>query len=140
LTAGMMPFSGGVRSKNTRRKMKPSTSVAERVGGLVTAQNHGLKYLALAAGLYLSAVTVTSVFSHDHDSFRRPDVPPRHADEILAMCRHLRQTPGPPEDFLSRTASDRYVPGTVPILIKNATIWVGRGQETLPETDIILDK
>ena len=56
------------------------------------------------------------------------------------MCRHLRQTPGPPEHFLSRTESDRYVPGTLPIFIKNATIWVGRGQEPLTGTDLILDK
>ena len=119
--------------------MKPSTTVAQRVGGLVTAQNHVLKYLALAAGLYLSSVIITSVLSPDN-SFKRPHAPPPYADEILAMCRQLRQTPGPPEDFLSRTESDRYVPGTPPIFIKNATIWVGRGQEALTGTDIILDK
>jgi hypothetical protein len=56
------------------------------------------------------------------------------------MCEHIQQIPCPPEDFLSRTESDRYVPGTLPIFIKNATIWVGRGQEPLEATDIILDK
>ena len=121
------------------RKMKPSTSVAERVGGPVTAQSYGFKYLALAAGLYLSAVALTSVFSHDN-SLKKPHVPSPHSDKILAMCQHLRQTPGPPEDFLNRTESDRYVLGTIPIFIKNATIWAGRGQETLVGTDIILDK
>lgn len=119
--------------------MKPSTSVAARVSQLITAQNHGLKYLALAAGLYLSTVIVASVFSHDN-LYKRPHVPPPDADEILAMCQHLHQTPRPPEEFLSRTESDRYVPGTLPIFIKNATIWVGRGQEPLAGTDIILDK
>ena len=119
--------------------MKPSTSVAARVSQLITTQNHALKYLALAAGLYLSTVIVASVFSHDN-LYKRPHVPPPDADEILAMCQHLHQTPRPPEDFLSRTESDRYVPGTLPIFIKNATIWVGRGQEPLAGTDIILDK
>ena len=119
--------------------MKSSTSAAERVGGLITAQNHVFKYLALAAGLYLSTVVVTSSFSH-HNSSKSPHVPSPHADEILAMCQQLHQTPGPPEDFLSRKESDRYVPGTLPIFIKNATIWVGRDQETLAGADITLDK
>jgi len=119
--------------------MKSSTSVAARVGELITTQNHVLKYLALAAGLYLSTVIVTSTFSHDN-SYKRPHVPPPGAEEILAMCQHIRQVPGPPEDFLSRTESDRYDLGTLPIFIKNATIWVGRGQEPLTGTDIILDK
>jgi len=119
--------------------MKSSTSVAVRVGELITAQNRALRYLALAAGLYLTAVIVTSAFSHDN-SHKKPHAPPPDADEILAMCEHLHQIPSPPEDFLSRTESDRYVPGTLPILIKNATIWVGTGQEPLIATDIILDK
>lgn len=119
--------------------MKFSMSVAARVRELIAAQNHALKYLALAAGLYLSTVIVTSTFFHDN-SYRRRHAPPPDADEILAMCQHLHQTPGPPENFLSRTKSDRYVPGTLPIFIKNATIWVGTGQEPLVATDIILDK
>ena len=119
--------------------MKSSTSVAARVRELVTAQNHVLKYLALVAGLYLSTVIVARTFSHD-SSFKGRHVPPPDADEILGMCQHLQQTPGPPEDFFSRTESDRYVPGTLPILITNATIWVGRGKEPLVGTDIILDK
>jgi hypothetical protein len=120
-------------------KMKSSTSVAARVGGLITAQNHVLKYIALAACIYLSTVIVTSAFSHDH-SYKKRHAPPPDADEVLEMCQHLHQTPGPPEDFLNRAESDRYVPGTLPIFIKNATIWVGRGEEPLAGTDIILDK
>ena len=119
--------------------MKSSTSVAARVRELITAQNRVLKYLALVAGLYLSTVIVASAFSHDN-SHKGRHVPPPDADEILGMCQHLQQTPGPPEEFFSRTESDRYVPGTLPILITNATIWVGKGQEPLAGTDIILDK
>lgn len=119
--------------------MKSPTTVAKRVGGLITEQNRVLKCLALAAGLYLSSIILTSALSLDNP-FKPPHAPPPDADEILAICRHLHQTPGPPEDFLSRTESDRNVPGTSPIFIKNATIWVGRGQEPLTGTDIILDK
>jgi hypothetical protein len=100
-------------------------SVAERAGGLITAQTHFLKYLALAAGLYLSTVALTSVLFYHNPSFRRPHVPPPHADGILAMCQHLQQIPGPPENFLSRTESDRYLPGTLPIFIKDYLGWQG---------------
>ena len=93
--------------------MKSSTSVAERVGGLNTTQGHVVEYLALATGLYLSTVMAASVFSH-YNSLTRSHVPPADADEILAVCQRFLQTPGPPEDFLSRTESDDYVPGTLP--------------------------
>ena len=119
--------------------MRSSMLVAARVRELITAQNHVLKYLALVAGLYLSTVIVASNFSHDN-WYKGRHVPPPDAEEILGMCQHLQQTPGLPGDLFSRTESDRYVPGTLPILIKNATLWAGRGHEPLSRTDIILDK
>ena len=102
------------------RKMKSSTSVAERVGGLNTTQGHVIEYLALATGLYLSTVIVASVFSH-HNLLTRSHVPPADADEILAMCQPFLQTLGPPEDFLSCTESDFMFLGRSLSLIKNAT-------------------
>lgn len=65
---------------------------------------------------------------------------PLHASEILDKCRLLDTLPGPPPDFNSRTESDRYVPGTKPTLIKNATIWTGRvsGLEVV-KGDLLLD-
>jgi imidazolonepropionase-like amidohydrolase len=47
----------------------------------------------------------------------------------------------PPKDFFSRSESDRYVAGTPPTLIRNATIWTGRfdGHEVV-SGDVLLDK
>ncbi|GJE95448.1 carbohydrate esterase family 9 protein [Phanerochaete sordida] len=63
------------------------------------------------------------------------------AAAAVARCRSLRAKPGPPSDFAKRTQSDRYVPGTKPILIKNAKIWTGEKNGTEVITaDILLDK
>ncbi|KAI0710591.1 carbohydrate esterase family 9 protein [Earliella scabrosa] len=66
---------------------------------------------------------------------------PIHATEILEKCRLLQVPPGPPPDFHARTKSDRFVPGTKPTLITNATIWTG-GQDGLEVVhgDILLDR
>ncbi|KAJ7600764.1 carbohydrate esterase family 9 protein [Mycena floridula] len=53
---------------------------------------------------------------------------PLHAAEILEKCRSLHDVPEPSKGFYSRTKSDRFVPGTRPTLIKNATIWTGGDQ------------
>ncbi|OBZ68120.1 hypothetical protein A0H81_11871 [Grifola frondosa] len=65
---------------------------------------------------------------------------PLHAAEVLDKCRLLDVKAGPPPDFNQRTQSDRFIPGTLPTLIKNATIWTGRvdGLEVL-KGDILLD-
>jgi len=66
---------------------------------------------------------------------------PFNAAQIVEKCRSLNITPGPPNNFHSRSESDRFVPGTRPTLIKNATIWTGRvyGHEIVLG-DILLDK
>lgn len=51
---------------------------------------------------------------------------PINATSILDKCRLLNVKPGVSHNFHRRTQSDRFVPGTPPILIKNATIWTGR--------------
>ncbi|TDL19418.1 carbohydrate esterase family 9 protein [Rickenella mellea] len=58
---------------------------------------------------------------------------PLHASEILDRCRSLNVKPTPHRDFYARTESDRYVPGTLPVLISNATIWTGNhdGRESV---------
>jgi N-acyl-D-aspartate/D-glutamate deacylase len=50
-------------------------------------------------------------------------------------------TPGSPDDFQSRTQSDRFEEGTRPTLIRNATIWTGldEGNEVI-QGDILIDK
>ena len=50
---------------------------------------------------------------------------PFHAREILDKCAASKVPAGPPEDFHSRTVSDRFTPGTPSTLIYNARIWTG---------------
>jgi hypothetical protein len=66
--------------------------------------------------------------------------PPFHAAETMVRCRALRMTPGPANDFHERKESDRFVPGTPPILIRNARIWTGddEGKEVV-KGDVLLD-
>ncbi|KAJ3788928.1 hypothetical protein GGU10DRAFT_409044 [Lentinula aff. detonsa] len=66
---------------------------------------------------------------------------PIDADQIIQKCANLDVIPGPPSDFYARKESDRYVPGTEPTLIKNATIWTGNvdGLEVIAG-DLLLDK
>lgn len=68
---------------------------------------------------------------------------PRHVSELAtARCRQLRLRP---EDHLNsrgvRTQSDRYVPGTQPVLLRRAKIWTGDANGTdLVHGDILMDK
>lgn len=58
-----------------------------------------------------------------------------------ARCRMLNARAGPPLDFAKRTQSDRHVPGTRPVLIKNAKIWTGESNGTdVVQADVLLDK
>ncbi|PVF97469.1 hypothetical protein CPB86DRAFT_423305 [Serendipita vermifera] len=91
----------------------------------------------VAASLFLTA------FVYIHQQRSRTQTfhhRPLRADELLEICASLKITPGPPDDFASRLESDRFVPGTVPTHIKNATIWVGRGEEVYESGDILLDR
>jgi len=60
---------------------------------------------------------------------------------LLQRCRSLNTPAGPPADFHKRTQSDRFSPGTKPIIIKNAKIWTGEdnGRHVM-QGDILLDK
>jgi hypothetical protein len=55
---------------------------------------------------------------------------PFHAKEILDKCAALKVPAGPPKDFHSRTASDRYTPGTPSTIIYNARVWTGEKNGT----------
>ncbi|EIW84617.1 hypothetical protein CONPUDRAFT_134601 [Coniophora puteana RWD-64-598 SS2] len=59
---------------------------------------------------------------------------------ILSRCEYLSTPAGPPSDFAQRTRSDRFVPGTRPVLLRNARIWTGGndGTEVL-EGDVYLE-
>ncbi|KZV83009.1 hypothetical protein EXIGLDRAFT_729044 [Exidia glandulosa HHB12029] len=61
-------------------------------------------------------------------------------EAILARCAALHTPVRPSSDFRTRTTSDRYVPGTRAVLVKNATIW--DGEDVLPgdgRADVFLD-
>ncbi|GAA5986559.1 hypothetical protein JCM5350_001371 [Sporobolomyces pararoseus] len=62
--------------------------------------------------------------------------------QTIDRCEELDLLPDVPDHFYERTASDRFVPGTVPILIRNATVWTGEkeGKEVLYNHDILLDQ
>jgi imidazolonepropionase-like amidohydrolase len=66
---------------------------------------------------------------------------PFDAAEIIDKCNALRALPGPPRNFYERSHSDRFVAGTTPTLLRNATIWTGRvsGNEIV-KGDIFIDK
>ncbi|KAJ7253712.1 carbohydrate esterase family 9 protein [Mycena haematopus] len=71
----------------------------------------------------------------------RSETIPINAQAIVAQCKALHLTPGPSDDFQSRTQSDRFEEGTKPTLIRNATIWTGLadGNEVI-QGDILIDK
>ena len=68
-------------------------------------------------------------------------MPPLYASAIIAKCRHLQIQAGPPQDFHTRTHSDRFEEGTRPVLVTNAKIWTGwkNGTEVI-QGDILMDK
>lgn len=94
-----------------------------------------LTALCLAA----PALLYTSAFSSSFP-FPRPPTP-SHVQDGLRSCRDNAHQPGPPADFGDRTTSDRFVPGTKAVLIRNATIWTGEdmGNEVLESSDLLLD-
>jgi hypothetical protein len=100
--------------------------------------HHSLRiYLLVAISLFFTGILYTHQQSSRTNNLHRR---PHHAEELLETCASLKIIPGPPDDFGSRLKSDRFVPGTVPTYIKNATIWVGRGEEVYESGDILLDR
>ncbi|KAF8217751.1 composite domain of metallo-dependent hydrolase [Mycena galopus ATCC 62051] len=95
-----------------------------------------LTLLLLAASVlsYFSTYLLWPLNSHS-------ETLPIDAQTIIAQCKALHLIPGPPDDFQSRTQSDRFEEGTKPTLIRNATIWTGLddGNEVI-RGDILIDK
>ena len=95
---------------------------------------------ALAATILFSLAAITSLGITTQRISTHTTVP-INAAQIVQHCQALNVLPSPPKDFHLRSESDRYVPGTPPTLIRNATIWTGRasGHEVV-FGDILLDK
>ena len=89
----------------------------------------------------LAILASAHFFLLSHTTYTPAASVPIHAQATLARCRALSDTPGPAFDFHRREASDRFVPGTKPTLIRNARIWTGadNGTEVL-KGDIYLTK
>ena len=61
--------------------------------------------------------------------------------ELRAICKSIRTPAGPPPTCDKRTESDRYVPGTPPVLLRNGMIWTGaRNGTEIVHGDVLLDK
>lgn len=65
---------------------------------------------------------------------------PQNYASLRAHCASLDLKPTLPASFPDRPLSDRFVPGTRPVHIRNATIWTGsdNGREVI-EGDLVLD-
>lgn len=83
--------------------------------------------IILATGFTLTLTTfgTDSLFGHGHHHGHRTSRLPLHAQQILNKCSTLDAKPAPPPDFYERRQSDRFVHGTKPTLIRNATMWTG---------------
>ncbi|KAI0692924.1 composite domain of metallo-dependent hydrolase [Cerioporus squamosus] len=91
----------------------------------------------LLAALQASRVILNHIGENPANSFAHV---PLHASDALSRCRLLELQPGPPPNFHARQRSDRFVPGTRPTLIQNATIWTGgRNGLEVVRGDILLD-
>lgn len=88
----------------------------------------------------LLGIGAYSLYGFSPDSYESAQVP-LNAAHIRRKCEALNRPVMPPKDFFSRSESDRYVAGTPPTLIRNATIWTGRfdGHEVV-SGDVLLDK
>jgi hypothetical protein len=71
----------------------------------------------------------------------QPSPVPAYIKDGMEQCKIIARPPPNPKPFNHRrTESDRFVPGTGDVLLKNATIWTGNddGEEILRENDILL--
>lgn len=96
------------------------------------------RYDLLALTIVSAIFTITHIFSLDAP-------PGLHAhlnrSNVLAQCTALKLPAGPSPDFHKRASSDRFVSGTRPTLIQNASIWTGaKGGTEIVEGDILLDR
>ncbi|KIJ54270.1 hypothetical protein M422DRAFT_154278 [Sphaerobolus stellatus SS14] len=83
---------------------------------------HLLPFITLA----LTSLALVSIsFPAYWSTIARAQKLPINANIILDKCAVLALKPRVPEHFAQREESDRYVPGTPPVLIHNATIWTG---------------
>jgi hypothetical protein len=60
---------------------------------------------------------------------------------IQDQCKYIKTPAGPPPNFYARRQSDRFVPGTKPVLLRNAKLWTGaRNGTEIVFGDVFFDK
>lgn len=101
-------------------------------------------------GFFLCCIVVVQSFRFlaFHDTFVKSksttQVTSDHRrSELRAICEKIRTPAGPPPSFstAARTENDRFVPGTPPVLLRNATIWTGaRNGTEIVYGDVLLDR
>ncbi|KAI0639278.1 carbohydrate esterase family 9 protein [Trametes polyzona] len=101
-------------------------AVAQATGQTRPLRRRLLRFV-VAAVLSVSVAQYLGLVAHLAGAGNNDTVTvPLRAQEYLDKCQLLSVKPGPPADFHTRTHSDRFVPGTPPTLITNASIWTGR--------------
>ena len=97
--------------------------------------------LGLFALCLVSLICTFYWHGHSNNVWSTSQRIPLDAQQILMRCAALRSSPGPPSNFLERSASDRFEEGTPATIIRNAAIWTGEknGTEVI-YGDLLLDK
>ncbi|EIW82936.1 carbohydrate esterase family 9 protein [Coniophora puteana RWD-64-598 SS2] len=90
---------------------------------------------------FLAAAVLTFVTLYQIETYKEEVASPRLLKDI-ARCHYLARPAGPEHDFYSRSHSDRFVPGTRPTLVLNATIWTGQhnGTQVINGGELLLDR
>ncbi|KAK7001003.1 carbohydrate esterase family 9 protein [Favolaschia claudopus] len=97
------------------------------------------RQLILLVSFFALVFNLSDHFPRRH-VFRTPG-PSIRAEDIRLKCQNIQSSPGPSPFFLKREVSDRFEIGTNSTLITNATILVGKGNETsIRHGDLYLDK
>lgn len=119
------------KALENRATRAPSRPFGSRYGRL----------LLLSAAILITAASSLHILNFTHLSTVSGKQIPLNAAAILARCRSINLKPGPPDSFYGRVESDRFQPGTSPILLRNAKIWTGRveGLEVI-EGDLFMDR
>ena len=109
--------------------MLPLTSTDQQRHGRRRGQRRVFRALTAAVLLAVGPLAYyTGALTLNFDGQRPVETLPINAQGIINKCQALNRLPGPPPDFHDRAKSDRYEPGTKPVLVKNAKIWTGRDE------------
>ena len=108
-------------------------------------QNPTQKAFRRFLGLVVCALIAQTVYFSSGDRSSVANITKADRAALLSKCANIHTPAGPPPSFSATTrlpeGSDRWVPGTPPTLLKNATIWTGaRNGTEVVYGDVLLDK